>query len=448
MEQLSGNAPDSFSCADEVFAWFESFTNLEVKTYQLSNRSYRLDRMQFLLELFDHPESACPVFHIAGSKGKGSTATFLAAALTAGGYRTGLYTSPHVTSYRERITVSLQPPDDNRILELGNRIKSVIQKINLETVSDYTFPTTFELLTLLGLLYFREVQCEYIVLEVGLGGRLDATNVVLPMASLITPIELEHTEILGNTIEEIAFEKAGIIKPGIPVFSADQHPAAAEVIRVRAAERQSPLCFIHEKIILSEIRISGAGTQFKLEIPGVKKLDLHLRLPGEFQAENAALALLALNSTLPDLPDAVIARGFANATLAGRMELMPGTPPFVLDGAHTPVSVKKVCRIFKELFPGETICIFGSVKGKKYREMAEIIAPLFRHIIISTPGTFKESELEELFAVFHKLNTGTGLEKSPRKAYDLACTLSAGKSAVLVTGSFYMVAEIRRIMSD
>jgi dihydrofolate synthase/folylpolyglutamate synthase len=307
-------------------------------------------------------------------------------------------------------------------------------------------PTTFELYTLLAFLYFRDAGCEYAVIEVGIGGRLDATNVIIPRASVITPLDLEHTDVLGDTLEKIAEEKAGIIKPGVPVFVGLQPPAAKEVFRQAGRERGSPVTFLDEEIRELTSRVYAGGTSFRLRLAENPAEDFRLSMLGEFQAENAALAFLTLRRTMPEIPISCYRDGFARTILPGRMEVRGVAPAIVLDGAHTPLAVTRLLSSFRAVFPGEAILLFGSVSGKKPREMAAILAPAFWRIIISTPGTFKESDPEEVAEIFRGFNPATVLEKDPARALKLAREESGGTRPVLVTGSFYMIGEIGRLL--
>ncbi len=271
---------------DETFAYFESFTNLEKVKLTNRQRSFRLDRIETLLAYFDDPHNSFKSFHIAGTKGKGSTAAMLASILESDGHRTGLYTSPHVSSYLERINVALLPPEESMLVCLANRIRERIESLPSDLPGDFP-PTTFELLTLLAFLVFRESRCEYAVLETGIGGRLDATNVVSPEASLLTPLDLEHTELLGDTIEQIAVEKGGIIKPGVPAFCGYQSESAKKIFRDICRERGAPLYFLDDEISLLDVDHKPEGTRYTIQVKGRNTVSLSLSLRGRVQAENA-----------------------------------------------------------------------------------------------------------------------------------------------------------------
>jgi dihydrofolate synthase / folylpolyglutamate synthase len=436
---------DPLRSAAEVFRWAESFTNLERLVTSTDQRDYRLDRMALLLGRFGSPHRGPRIVHVAGTKGKGSTAALIASALHAAGFRTGAYLSPHVLSAFERIQVMGEREDEARLVRSAGAVKEYVDTIPAEGLPGHFALTTFELLTLIAFLYYRDAGCTDVVVEVGIGGRLDATNVVTPVASVITPLDLEHTELLGDTIEKIAFEKGGIIKDGVPAFSAAQLPGPREVFRGIAAERGSALSFVDDEAALGDVRVDRAGTSFSLALRGEPREAFQLALVGAFQAENAALAYLALRRTRPEISAAMCRAGFAAVRLPGRMELRDGKPPILLDGAHTPLAVDRLLASFQEIFPGEAVLLFGSVAGKNPDAMAAILAPAFSSIVISTPGTFKESDPRGVAALFGARNPATFLEPDPARALARARELAAGRP-VLVTGSFYMVAEIRRLL--
>jgi len=436
----------AFETPQEVFSWVESFTNLERGNLPFDKRTYRLDRMRRLLSMFDDPDGDLAAIHVAGTKGKGSTAALIAAVLHAAGHHTGLYMSPHVNSPFERISLAGEAPRAGLLVRLGGDVRSALDALPAEGMPGYFAPTTFELYTLLAFLYFREAGCEYAVIEVGIGGRLDATNVIIPRASVITPLDLEHTDVLGDTLEKIAEEKAGIIKPGVPAFVGLQPPAAKAVFRQAGRDRGSPVTFLDEEIRELTSRVHVDGTTFRLRLAESPAEEFRLSMLGDFQAENAALAFLTLRRTEPEIPLSCYRDGFARTVLPGRMEVRGAAPAIVLDGAHTPLAVTRLLATFGAVFPGEAILLFGSVSGKKPREMAAILAPAFWRIIISTPGTFKESDPEEVAEIFRELNPATILEKDPARALRRARTESGGTRPILVTGSFYMIGEIGRLL--
>jgi dihydrofolate synthase/folylpolyglutamate synthase len=430
----------------ELFAWIESFTNLERSGSVFSARAYQLERVRSLAGRLGSPQNSFRSFHVAGSKGKGSTSALLAWSLQASGLRTGLYTSPHVESYLERYAVLEDGASDPRaelLAELGGRLREGIDALPAEFLREYGRPTTFELLTLLAFELFRASGCQAAVLEVGIGGRLDATNVVTPELCLLTPIELEHTDVLGSSLEQIAREKGGIIKPGVPVYSAAQEPRARAVLRGIARRQRSPIFFLDEELDQLSSRYTSEGTELSLRFRGEPPRSYRLALIGDFQAENAALVDLAARRTL-GLADGALQRGFLAARLPARMELLRSRPPVVLDGAHTPRSVERVLAAFRALYGQEGVLLFGAARGKKIAEMAALLAPAFQRIVITTPGTFKESDPVQTHRLFLALCPAARLEPDTGTALELALELTEGQRPLLVLGSFYLAGEVRR----
>jgi dihydrofolate synthase/folylpolyglutamate synthase len=441
----------AFSTLGEAFSWIESFTNLERSSSLFSTRTYQLDRMRFLAGEFGNPQRCFRSVHLAGTKGKGSTAVLMAESLRGDGLRTGLYTSPHVMSYAERIRVlaprpGTEPdgPAEELLLGQARRLHERIQGLAARLQAVHGPPSTFELLTLLAFCTFREAGCDVVVVETGIGGRLDATNLVVPELSVITPIELEHTDVLGDTLQAIAGEKAGIIKPGVPVVSAAQAPEVEEVLRSVARERGSAISFVGEELSVGAASVDFAGTTVSLVPRGGEERELRLALLGRHQAENAALAYLALRRL--GVAEAAIRSGFASAVLPARMELLQLDPPVVVDGAHTPRSVGRVLESFRALCgpPGEAVLLFGAAAGKRVADMAAVLAPAFGVVVVSGTGSFRESAPVEVHRAFAALNRGAELVPDPAQALERALEHTAGRRPLLVTGSFYLAGEVRR----
>ncbi len=434
---------------EDAFRYIDSFTNLERGITPEKKRIYRLDRMNDLLAIFNNPQNSFKSIHVAGTKGKGSTAAIIANILTASGEKTGLFMSPHVSSPTERISIPGKTIDEKLILDIVNRIALKIGKIPVKN------PTTFELLVLSAFLYFKESSCEYAVIETGIGGRLDATNVICPDACILTPVDIEHTEILGSTIEKIAAEKAGIIKEGVPVFCGFQPDSVKNVFKTFSTAKGAPIWFLDKEITKLNTDTDLHGTIFSILLKGeYSEAEFRLSMPGKFQAENAALAYLSLKKLFPRINSESFTKGFKNTFLPGRFEVAGSRNPIILDGAHTPLSIKRLLETFVKIFPEKGVLIFGSVKDKNHREMAKLLYPHFRNIIVSTPGTFKESDPEEVHSAFTKHFPKSELITDPAKALSRALLLTGSMKIrggisppILVTGSFYMVAEIRSLLN-
>ncbi|MDR1302545.1 MAG: tetrahydrofolate synthase [Treponema sp.] len=453
--------PVSIASSADVFTWLSRFINME--TGQFST-SLRLDRMEVLVHLAGHPERCAPVIHIAGSKGKGSVTGMITAMLEAEGFRPARYTSPHVTEYRERITQGAAFFDESIYIQAGRELVS-IEAMLRNTIhssipyfdppgADDTQASFFELLTLYFFLCARLARCDVMVIETGLGGRLDATNVVDPLVSVITLIELEHTEFLGDHIGAIAGEKAGIIKPGKPLILARQVNEALEVFKKTAASCKAPLYYLPDIVDLYHIQINPAGTTFSLDskIPALfpSPIELTIPIPGEIQAQNAALGIAAAKIAFPLLKEASLHRGLQHFTLPARFERIMDAPVFIVDGAHTPQSIEACVKTFSTLYGKGGILIFGCAAGKDAASMAKILIPHFRQIIITTPGTFKISFPQLVYDTFSKeasaLEEGSTVFYIPETVRAIEKALEQGRDKgipLLGTGSFYLAAEIR-----
>jgi len=453
-----------FTSYDDVFTWLSRFINLERGQ---TGKSFRLDRMEYLAKKAGHPEGSFPLIHVAGSKGKGSVTTMIAGILTAGGYRTGRYVSPHVTEYRERLALGSGFFDPPVYVKAGEELRSLVNQLTSEARLPGPSmaalfdgrralgeePTFFELLTLYFFLCAREAGCTAAAVETGMGGRLDATNIVDPVVSVIMPIELEHTEYLGSTLQAIAGEKAGIIKNQRPVVVAEQEPEALEVFKNVVLQRNGSLRYLPQEVRLDQIRVDREGTSARLRYTDHSilphPLDLRLKLVGEIQAYNAAVAILAAKLGFPELREEDILRGLEEVQLPGRFEKIQDDPPLIIDGAHTPRSVTLCRETFTELYGSQGILLFGCAIDKDSLAMARILVPHFSTIIITAPGTFKKSDPPSVYRHFISVESEKHpkilLEPDTQGAIELCVNLGMEKGApILVTGSFYLASAVRR----
>lgn len=450
-----------FSTVEQVRDFFESHTNLAGSAVSLpgvtsARRTYRLDRMRALLERFGNPQNSFCCVHLAGSKGKGSTASYIAAGLHAAGMRTGLYLSPHVSDFRERFTVDGSFLPDDVLFETADGIKSGLEGFYFCAEYGENVPTTFELYTLFAFLAFRRMKCAWAVIETGLGGRLDATNILMPEAVVLTPVELEHTDLLGNTIAEIAAEKSKIIKPGVPVFVSPQHPDARAVFEAEAYRNNAPVFFLQDMLREIEsrtvLREGRAVQRTRINFRDKAVFDLELEMPGEIQAQNCALALAVLRH-LGLYRHELTEKALEKNVLPGRMERLDGPVPLYIDGAHTPASVRYAIGTFRALYPGPgPVALFGCVSGKKHEEICAEILDGFETIIVTTPGTFKKSDPQALYGMLRSSATASGLKRTillepvPDRALELAFVSCAVSGAVLCLGSFYLAGEIKEAL--
>ncbi|HOX32205.1 MAG TPA: Mur ligase family protein [Spirochaetales bacterium] len=435
-----------FKTSDEVFDYLLGFVNVE----KGQKTEFKLDRMSWLCSELGEPQDAFRSIHVAGSKGKGSVSAMMASMLEAAGFRTGLYTSPHILRWKERISLAGEEMPEELILSAMAELLPLVEGRGPEDFPGGELPTYFELTTLVGFCAFRAAGCAWAVIETGLGGRLDSTNVVSPASSVITPIELEHTEYLGDTIALIAAEKAGIVKAGRPCYSCAQRAEAREAIQAACARRGSEL---REAPVLAPAELLGidrSGTAASLRFaPGSPLASrfpspLQLRTPmiGAVQAGNMSLALLAAAESEPALGPEAAAAGLAKACLPARFQVLDREPPIVLDGAHTPSSAAAALASFEALFPGPKALLFACAQDKRHAELASILAPRFGQVTVTAPGSFKKSDPAAAYASFARLAPHALLVGDTAEAIiSAAGRARAAGLPLLVTGSFYLCAE-------
>lgn len=413
-----------------------------------------LRRVRALLARLGDPDRAVPVVHVAGSKGKGSTAAMIASALAAAGHRTGLFTSPHLHSFRERIAVAGEAVPPSGFATLAERVESAAVALE-RSDPDLGTVTTFEYLTAMGFLAFAEAGCDVAIVEVGLGGDYDATNVVDPLVSVITRIDFEHTAVLGDTLPAIAAAKAGIIKPGRPVVVGANTAETIAVFEHVARDDGSP-------ILLAGRDVAGRGpwTGCSLSGPWGTWDDVALALPGAHQVENAATAAAALwvaNGAGIAVDEDAVRCGFANVRWPGRFERVDiGGVRVVLDGAHTPASAAAVAAAVAEAYPGErAVVVLGVSADKDADAIASALAPVTERAIATSanaPRAASPGVVAEAVG-----SAGLMVETAPTVAAAMARALAlAGGSApgspaarsalLLVTGSLYLVGEAREAL--
>jgi len=442
-----------FGDTEALYSWLLGFVNVE----KGQKTEFKLDRMRALCERLKEPQSSYEVVHVAGSKGKGSVSAMIARCLQATGLTTGLYTSPHLLRWKERISLAGDEMPEELVLDAAEELLPLVEGRRGGDFPGGELPTYFELTTLIAFCAFRLAGCERAVVEVGLGGRLDSTNVVNPKASVITPIELEHTEWLGDTITQIAGEKAGIIKPSRPCYLSSQSPEARDVFVRVCAERRSPLREAPSLARISDLSIDARGTRARLDFEGGSILSsrfpagLELRTPmiGAVQAENMALALLAAAELEATLGAEAAAQGMARAFLPARFQVLEASPPVVLDGAHTPNSVRRSWETCERLFPGPKALLFACAEDKKHGEMAEILGRNFDRITLTRPGVFKKGDLSALASSFKKAEAAFRVVEDHVEAIGRARSEAAALGIpLLVIGSFYLCAEFARLSGE
>ena len=424
----------------QALDYLNQFVNYErSRSAPYSPETLNLDRMRALLSRLGDPHQAFPAIHIAGTKGKGSIAAMAESILRAAGYRTGLYTSPHLHTFRERMRVNG---------ELASRESIARQMDDIEPhVAAVPGVTWFEIVTALGFHHFSRSRIDMGVIEVGLGGRFDATNVVTPLVSVIASLSLDHTAWLGDTLDKIAFEKAGIIKPGVPVVSAPQKPEALAVLERVAAERGSALTVIGRDLPYSCAALpfsesGSAGVE-------VRVADHTFRVPlaGEHQADNAVLALAAVRQAKGRLTDddAVAdddaARGLARVHWPGRFEIARRDPPLVIDGAHNADSAGRLAATLEAVFPGARwTLVFGASSDKDIAGMLHALLPSTDRVIVTRAHSTRAADLESIAGSVSDHARPVEIASGVAEAMGRALEADA---PTVVTGSLYVVAEAR-----
>jgi dihydrofolate synthase/folylpolyglutamate synthase len=423
---------------NQALDYLYSFVDYSLKkATELAKAEFNLDRMFALLDRLGNPHHAFPAIHVAGTKGKGSTCAFAAAALDAAGYRTGLYTSPHLHDFCERIQVDGQPISHTALVALVEEIKPAVAAVPRLT--------TFEISTALGFLYFARAQVDAAVIEVGLGGRLDATNVLMPRVAVITALSYDHMAVLGNTLAQIAGEKAGIIKPETPVVSAPQTEEALEVITRIARERSAPLTLVGRDVLFATGIHDLDGQAVQIRTPGRPPLYLQIPLLGAHQAENAAVAYAALVAGGFDATDENIARGFAQANWPGRFEVVCREPPVVLDSAHNDESARRLRQALDDYFPGRPVTlIFGASEDKNVAGMLAALKPRLSRILAVRADHPRALDVEALLGYAGQAGVESEAAASAGEALERAIALAGRDGLVLSAGSIFITAEVRQ----
>lgn len=408
-----------------------------------------LETIQRLLDLLGNPQRGVPSVHIGGTNGKGSTAAMLAAILQAAGHRTGLYTSPHLLDFTERIRVNGHPIGEAEVTRLTARLKELCaahfahHPMPNAPSDRLPHPTFFELTTAMAFQCFLQEATEAVVIEVGLGGRFDATNVITPQVSVVTNVSLEHQEYLGRTLPEIAREKAGIVKPGVPVVTATRGEGY-EVIHQAAADRRAPLIPIQEAYAWT-IRESGlAGQTFDLAGPTRRYAGLRIPLAGRHQTENAVAAIAAaevLESQGFRVGESAIHHGLEQARWPGRLQIVSHRPLTLLDGAHNPAGAQALADFVAEHRSAlnRLILVFGVLRDKDWEAMLGPLGRLADQTILTHPPADRGADPHELVAA-DRYCPKVEIAADPGEGVALARSVAHPEDTILVTGSLYTVA--------
>lgn len=441
------------------FMELKSFLEIEkyleglIPTTYKSNKALRLERIHLLLQKLGNPHENLKFVHIGGTAGKGSTATLLAQILEGQGLKVGLHISPHLETVRERLQINQVPVSEKSFIKLINQL---IPHINEIAKSEFDSPTYFETLVAAAFLYFAQEKVDVAVVEVGLGGTLDATNVITPLVSVLTNVGLDHTEILGDTIEKIASDKVGIFKPKVPVITGVTQDTIKEIVLAKAKETSSEVLFWGRDFDFKIIREELFQTKFTFRFGRREFENLTLGTGGSFQIKNASLALATTlkleEQDFLEIKEDQLRKSLLNAKVPGRFEVVSQNPLIILDGAHNPMKMEELAKSLA-IVGRKFVFLVSFKKGKNIEEMLEITEPHAERIVVTEfsvstdMGTNLATSVSEVDLLIQKGNPL--LVPNVKEALKKAKTLAKEKNLPLVvTGSLYLVGEIRKVLID
>lgn len=434
-----------------------NFERMPIMPYRTAD--LKLQRMRKLLQLLGDPHRNLKIIHVAGTKGKGSTCAMISSVLRESGYKTGVYSSPHLHDLEERFVVSDQQCTPSQLTDLIQTIRPVVDTMDTDS-TEFDGPTFFEITTAIALLHFANESVDFAVLEVGLGGRLDSTNVCQPVVSVITSISYDHTKQLGDTLAKIAFEKAGIIKPKIPVVSGVRRPEARDVIRSIAQERQCPFWELDSDFHVTSddqsrslVRVRGTYESSIGQLDRLRLADLEVGLPGEHQLRNAAVAVAAcetLQRSGVQISEEHIRAGLLKVRCPARIELACESPLLVIDAAHNGASVQALINSIEPFLSRKpNVMIMATTQGKDYESMLKNIGNRFDVVIftkyLNNPRAVSPAVLADTARQI-EMDSVIEIRATPQTALAQAEQLSGQSGFICVTGSFFIAAEIRELL--
>jgi dihydrofolate synthase/folylpolyglutamate synthase len=415
---------------------------------QAAAAKFDLENISELTERLGRPDRAYPSAHIAGTNGKGSTAAFLEAILRRAGFRTGLNTSPHLEKINERMRINGQEICDEDFAEILTRVQTIAEEL-LAAGKLRAHPTYFECVTAVAFEYFAREHVEFGVFEVGLGGRLDATNVLSPVVTIVTRIDFDHENFLGHSLREIATEKAGILKPSVPVVVAEQRGEVREVLLARARELSCPVVEPARSFRLAgESMVDGCGRARATEIASGVSFEIAPRLSGRFQLQNAMNAVAAariLSERGFSISEEAIVSGIAGAEWPGRLEKLQTRPDVYLDGAHNPSAARELSIFLEQNFSGRKICmLYGALRDKAVDEVAGVLFHHAAEVIFTEPRTPRAISARQLAEIAGHHAASFKVLPSAEEALDHALSRASAEDAIFITGSLYLVGQLRQ----
>lgn len=425
-----------FTTYKEALNWIHGRLRLGIKP--------GLIRMQWMMERLGSPEAKLKAVHIGGTNGKGSTVTFLRSILQASGYSVGTFTSPYIEQFNERISVNGQAISDQELIKLVNIIRPLADELE---DTDLGGPTEFEVITAMSFYYFAEMnQVDIVLFEVGLGGRFDSTNIISPIASVITNIGLDHTNILGNTYEEIAFEKAGIIKKATPLFTAVQHPGSLRVIEEQAKQKNAPIYRLNQEFTIDFHQPQPKGELFSVTTEFQPLANLEISMIGKHQTENAALAIITAQFLHKreefSITEQAIRIGLKTAYWPGRFEILSEHPLVIIDGAHNDEGVTRLTAELAKRYSTHTIhVVFAALKDKKLDNMIsqlDQVANKISFVSFDFPRAAAANDLVEFSTLENKQAVDDWKSYLPEEINALT-----ERDLLVITGSLYFISEIK-----
>ncbi|UVI33717.1 bifunctional folylpolyglutamate synthase/dihydrofolate synthase [Paenibacillus spongiae] len=443
-DQLEKESAQPLASYEEARAWIEGLVPFGIRP--------GMERIQLLMEAFGNPHRRLKFIHVAGTNGKGSVCTYLTNVLLQCGYDVGTYTSPFITKFTNRFQYNAEDIPEETLLRLANRLKPHVEAI---AASELGSPSMFEVSTALAILYYAtESYPDYVVWETGLGGRLDVTNIVTPVVSIITNVGHDHMDILGSTIEDVAREKAGIIKPGVPVISAVSQPGPAQIIIDTAKANKSALYLLGEQFTETSLASREDEQSFRFDGPFRSIEPLTITMNGAHQRMNAAVAVMALEvlrqyyALIVD--DNNLLQGLRQASWPGRLEMVKHSPRILLDGAHNPEGAETLAAALRDTYRYERLhLMMGMLANKNHHDTLRHILPLVDTLVVTAPDFRKAMPAAELAELVQSMKEESGhsfeliVEPNWKQALERLQSLSGEADLAVVTGTLYLIADVR-----